>query len=429
MGDGRLGGSQVDTTDGTAALRRFLLDLDGERKGQAVRSGAGHDQSKDHSRDSGKDNAYGNALKDGFLRFDDPFSLSNKTEKSKTASQVDQIHDLVGQRNIVEKALTTEQKDDLRRARRDYSLAKTADEKTAYAKQIEGLVPGSAALNGRIQLALFSMKTEIGDVSAYDRISPRYTSTIHCHSTRPEPSWAEQQAAARRRNEYQLREQVRDAADGFYKPRPEDQFEARWAQMALESPIVKGTEALKQLPPIKISAENTSDVVKFGLTVAGVDLDSQSREKLERVAGSIKSISKEGANRFVVERDMNSEILLPEKQQLKAGIAITGIEVGSIRFQLGDGKYPELKNIEGLKVKLEVPTLLNKVGQIDNEAQIKRIFMTRNEGSGDFTVHAEVVNPVPSAVRTALHLFNSEVPVNATIVAAIAVLGPDGKPR
>jgi hypothetical protein len=80
---------------------------------------------------------------------------------------------------------------------------------------------------------------------------------------------------------------------------------------------------------------------------------------------------------------------------------------------------------------MDVPPELNKGLQIDNEVKIKRIFMTRNEGSGDFTVNVEVTNPVPSLVRQTARLLDSKskVPVTETIVAPIFVLGPDGKPR
>lgn len=414
MSDGRLGGSQGDKAD-TAALRRFLLDLDGDRKASGLTSIEAFSKST------------GNTFKDGFLRFDDPFA--NGSERSKTAVQVEQVQGLVRQRNAAENGLSTEQKDDLRRARRDYTLAKTSDEKTAYARQIEGLVPGSGDLNSKIRTNLVAMGSDVVDFARLERMTPRFTSTIQCHSPRQEPSYYEQKEQTRLRQEYDLKLQVRDAADRFYQPRREDEFEARWAKMALESPMVKVTEALRQMPPIKISAENTNDVVKFGMTIAGVEMDAQSREMMLRAVSGVKSIAKEGANRFVIDRNMKTEISLPEKRDVAAGIRISGIEVDSLRFQLGDGKYPELKNIEGLKVKLDVPLYLNKGAQIDNEAQIKRIFMTRNEGSGDLTVNAVVTNPVPALVRHSLHLFNSEVPVADTIVAPIAVLGPDGKPR
>ncbi len=414
MGDGRLGGPQLDKADNTEALRRFLLDLDGERKGNNLAAG---------KRDS---IATTGGLKDGYLRFDDPFA--RKEEKSKTAVQVEQITDLVRQRAAAERGLSTEQKDDLRRARRDYTLAKTPEDKAKFVQQIEGLVPGSRDLNTKIRLGLMTMEPEVSDLSRFQNLSRRSISTIQCHA-RPEPSYFEQQEQSRIRTEFLLRDQVKGAVDSFYKPRAEDQFEARWAQIALESPVVKATEALKQLPPIKISTDNAVDVIKYGLTVSGVETTAQSKEMVEKIAGGIKSISKEGANQFVIERDTKREILLPEQRDVAAGISIKGIEIDNLRFQIGQGKYPELTNIEGLKVKLEVPAILNKVAQIDNEAKIKRIFMTRNEGSGDFTVNAEVTNPVPSVVRNSLRLFNSEVPVTETIVAPIAVLGPDGKPR
>lgn len=414
MGDGRLGGPQLDKADNSEALRRFLLDMDGERKGRSLVA------------DKGDSLASKMGLKDGFLRFDDPFA--SKEEKSKTAVQVEQITDLVKQRAAAERGLSTEQKDDLRRARRDYTLAKTPEDKAKFVQQIEGLVPGSRDLNTKIRLGLMTMEPEVSDFSRFQNLSRRSISTIQCHA-RPEPSYFEQQEQSRIRTEFLLRDQVKGAVDSFYKPRAEDQFEARWAQIALESPVVKATEALKQLPPIKISTDNAVDVIKYGLTVSGVEMTAQSKEMLEKIAGGIKSISKEGANQFVIERDTKREILLPEQRDVAAGISIKGIEIDNLRFQIGNGKYPELTNIEGLKVKLDVPPELNKGLQIDNEVKIKRIFMTRNEGTGDFTVNAEVTNPVPSVVRNSLRLFNSEVPVTETIVAPIAVLGPDGKPR
>jgi hypothetical protein len=425
MGDGRLGGPQLDNSDSAAALRRFLLDIDGDRKGLGL--------GKDGAQGNGKGDSLAKpselnagSFKTGYLNFYDPFS--EREERSKTAVQAEQINDLVRQRTLAEKGLSTEQKDDLRRARRDYTLAKTADEKTKYGQQIEALVPGSHELNLKIIAGLWAIQGDTTNLSRFQQISPGYTSTIQCHS-RQEPSYFEQREQSRLRTESLLREHVRDAADAFFKPRKEDQFEARWAQLALESPVVKATEALKQLPPVRISAENPSDLVKFGLTVAGVEMHGQSCEMMEKVVGGVKSISKEGANQFLIERDFKREILLPEKRDVAAGISIIGLEVGSLRFHLGQGRYPELTNIEGLKVKLEVPLVLNKVAQIDNEAQIKRIFMTRNEGTGDFTVNAEVVNPVPTAVRTSASLFFRDIPVTETIVAPIAVLGPDGKPR
>ncbi|CAF0719264.1 unnamed protein product [Rotaria sordida] len=225
---------------------------------------------------------------------------------------------------------------------------------------------------------------------------------------------------------YSIKEGVRDAADRFYKPLPEDKFEARWAQMALESPLVKATEAMKQLPPIKISVENAADVIKFGSTVSGVEIDSNSKKMLEDLTRGVKSISKEGRDSFVIERAGKADIPLPAKVSLPGGMAATGIEIDSLRFRIGDGKYPELNGIEGLKVKLEVPTI-GRIGQIDNECQIKRLYVTRVPGSSDLELKVVVTNPVPALLRHTIGFVKSDMPTGATIDTKIATLGADGK--
>ena len=381
------------------ALLRFLLDKNGP------------------AQPGGKDgpNKLGAGLRGadrGFLFLDDPF---NKRDRSvEFSDKVSQLTGLMRDRSNAEKDLKPEQKDQLRRARRDYTCAKSDEERAKYGKEIEKLVPGSADLNAKIRQGLQTL-----DSISTMKERPDPQECMRCH---PRPkSYYDPNSATR--------EWMPRAYDAFFKPKPEDQFEARWAKIALESPIVKANEVLKELPPMKVTSDDPVKMVKMGLTAAGVDMNRQTAELIEKAVGGIKGISKEAGNRFTIDREGKVEIPFPDKRELGAGIKLTGLELGPISFTLGEGKYPEIKDIKGLKVKLDVPGALSTFGQIDSEAAIKRIFMTRNEGSGDFQVNVEVVNPVPLVVRIAAHQFVKDVPDTATITVPIATLGPDGKPK
>lgn len=353
---------------------------------------------------------------DLFLQFSDPFARRDRT--GEFFDQVHQLKVLLSRRSQAEESLKPEQKDELRRARRDYAGARSDAERKKYSNEIEKLVPGSADLNLQVREGLQSL-------GSIDTLQPqpelpglRMQSTIQCH--RP----------VERLTRYfdpntDVRKSVTRNFDAFFQPKSTDQFEARWAQLALDSPIVKANEALKQLPPMKVSSDDPVKLIKMGLTIAGVEINSQSAELIEKALGGVKGISKEPGNRFVIDRDGKVEIPLPEKQDVALGIKVRGLEAGRVSFTLGEGKYPEIKDIKGLTVKLDVPDAL--LGQVSKEVEIKRIFFTRD--GGDFKVNVELVNPMTWVARKTAKQFSSKVPDTDTITHEIATLGPDGKPK
>lgn len=390
MSDGKIEAPVRGAAANDEVLQRFLAVIDDERKNgrPAIKPDRG----------------------DLFLRFNDPFGKRDRSLEF--SDQLGDINGLLKRRLDIELSLRPEQRDELRRARRDYAAAKSDAERATYGKEIEKLVPGSADLNTQLRGWLQNLNSI---TTLKERPDPQ--ECMRCHP-RPKSYYDP--------NVF-MRESVKASHEAFFYPRREDQFEARWAQIALDSPIVKANEALKQLPEMKVTTDDPVKLVKMGLTVAGVDMNSQTADLIEKVIGGIKGISKESGNRFTIERNGRTEIPFPQKKYLGAGIELSGLEIGPITFALSEGKYPELKDIKGLKVKLDVPAILNKIGRIDNEAEIQRIFMTRNEGTGDFQVNVEVVNPLPWIVRKAAHQFYNDVPENATIIVPIITLGPDGK--
>ena len=317
MADGKIEAPpKGTTTTDNDALLRFLADID--RK-------PGHPISKN---DKG----------DLFLRFNDPFEKRDRS--AEFSDQLGDINRLLQRRLDLEQSLKPEQKDELRRSRRDYAAAKSDAERAAYGKEIEKLVPGSADLNAQLRGGLQHLNSI---TTLKERPDPQ--ECMRCH---PRPKTYHDPNIF-------MRESVSAGNDAFFYPRREDQFEARWAQIALESPIVKANEALKQLPEMKVTTDDPVKLVKMGLTVAGVDMNSQTTELIEKVIGGIKGISKEAGNRFTIDRNGQTEIPFPQKKYLGAGIELSGLEIGPITFALSEGKYPELKDIKGLKVKLDVP--------------------------------------------------------------------------
>ncbi len=353
-----------------------------------------------------------NQTDDQFLRFNDVFSRRDRS--ADFFGEFNNINDLLAQRSDLESRLNTDQKDELRRARRDYAAAQIEKDREKYGREIEQLVPGSADINAQIRSGLGKMNS----VSTMrERNDPQ--ECFRCHPAPKRPAYDPN---------YSLRTGAYSDYESFFKPRHEDRFEARWAQMAMESPMVKLTEAIKELPAMKLSVEDPAKVAKMAMTVAGVDMNGQITSMIDKTLGGVKSFSKEGGNRFVIEREGRVNLEFPQKTPIAAGMKLSGLELDSMSFTLGNSKYPEIKDLKGLKVKLEVPGALSALG-VGSEAEIKRIYFERQEGSGDFAIKAEVVNPVAWATRKIAARFVDGVPEGDTIIAPIATIGPDGKPK
>ncbi len=320
----------------------------------------------------------------------------------------------LSRRNKAESELSPEKRDELRKARREYVCAKTLTEQAKYAKQIEDLVPGSAELNRKLAKQvreMDSLSTAIKKPDPYE--------CMRCH---PKPGGDVYEDPYK-----ETRESLRNGYDQFFKPRKEDEFEAKWAQIALDSPVVKVNEILRQLPPVKLSSDDPVKLIKMGLTTAGIELDAQSREIVEQAVGGIKEIAKEGGSKFVIRRAADVRIPFADKTDVGGGIRLDSIQLGTIEFNIGEGKYPELKDIKGLKVNLDVPAYLSKLGQIDNQAEVMRLFFKRNPGTGDFEVNVEVKNPVPFVTRKIAKAVDKRVPDTPTITVPLMTLGPDGQ--
>lgn len=352
---------------------------------------------------------------DGFENFR---SLDFRQDRSdEYFANTEEIYWLQSRRNQAEAKLKPEERDELRRQRRNYSCASTEEEKASSRQAIEKLMPGTNELNakiGKLVNGLDSIPTmkEIPDPQKCMRCHPRQGPTHF------DPNSAERQ---------NLRA---TAVESFYQPRPEDQFEAVWAKNALESPIVKINEALKHLPPTKIESKDPVKLVKMTLTMSGVELDSEASKLVDKAVGGIKSFSKVSGDRIVIDRDGTVELPFKDQRELAAGIKLKSIELGAISMTLGEGKYPEIKDIKGIKVKLDVPVALSTLAQIDNQVEIKRVFLTRNAGSDDFQVNVEVTNPVPLVSRAILRqTVGKSAPTNPTIIAPIMTLGKDGNPK
>lgn len=393
MGDVR----QLDRNKGGSSdpelLRKLLADID-DRKPLAARA-------KGDTRDF-------------FKSFDD--RLSVKDRMSAVEAETHEISWLSQRRDVAEKGLAPEKKDELRRARRDYSCAKDEGGRAKCAKQIDDLVPGAGDLNKKIRGSLNYLDTLNTRIE-----TPDPQACMRCHPRQNAPMYDPLEGA---------RGSAHANLDRFYMPKREDEFEAKWAQIALESPVVKVNEALRQMPAMKVTSEDPVKAVKMALTIAGVDLTGGTSAMIEKAVGGLESISKEGGNKFRISRANTVDLPFPDKRDVGAGITLQSLEIGSIEFTLGEGKYPELSNIKGLKVKLDVPRAVAVLGQIDSEAQVKRIFMTRNEGSGDFQLNVEVNSPVPIATRVlAKQIISDKIPNTATIIVPVATIGPDGKLR
>lgn len=351
----------------------------------------------------------------------DPFenfrSLDFRQDRSdEYFAHTEEIGWLQSRRSQAEAKLKPEDKDELRHIRRNYSVAGTEEERAKYRQAMEKLMPGTADLTakiGKLVGALDSIPTlkEIPDPQACIRCHPRQGPTHF------DPN-------ARERQHLKT-----SAVESFYQPRREDQFEAVWAKNALESPIVKINEALKHLPPTKIESQDPAKLVRMALTMSGVELDHVSAKLVDKAVAGVKSISKVSGDRLVIDREGTVDLPFPDKRELAAGIKLSSIEVGAVSMTLGEGKYPEIKDIKGIKVKLDVPGYISTLAQVDNQVEIKRVFFTRNPGSDDFQVHVEVTNPVPVLSRELLRRAVSGVPTGPTITVPILTLGKDGNPK
>ncbi|HIA53734.1 MAG TPA: hypothetical protein EYN91_16860 [Candidatus Melainabacteria bacterium] len=375
------------------AFKKFLLEMQDDRK-----LGLG-------------------APRKGFDGFENFRALDFRQDRSdEYYAYTEEISWLQSRRSQGEAKLKPEERDELRHIRRNYSAASTEADREKCRQAMEKLMPGTAELSGKIGKlvkALDSIPTmkEIPDPQKCMRCHPRQGPTHF------DPN-------ARERETLKA-----SAVESFYQPRPEDQFEAVWAKNALESPIVKINEVLKHLPPTKIESQDPVKLVKMGLTMSGVELDHTAAKLVEKAVAGIKNISKVSGDRLVIDRDGTVDLPFTDKRDVAAGIKLSSIEVGAISVTLGEGKYPELKDIKGIKVKLNVPAYLSTLAQISNEVEVKRIFFTRNAGSDDFQVNVEVTNPVPAVSRAILKQTVSGAPSGPTIVVPIITLGKDGNPK
>lgn len=360
------------------------------------------------------------------LAFNDPFSSLGG---SRNAPEVERClgvaNKCASERDAAEAKLPQDQKDELRKLRRDLSAAPTDADRARLKASIEKVVPGAVELN---KVAKDNLdKASNLDTTVWETqksTMPRMIDTRVCHQ--PQRSYDTRVPV-----DHQAPERAWAAAkyDSFFKPRPGDEFEARWAQVALESPIVKTAEVLKHLPEMKVESKDWNKLVQIGLVTNGIDVNGDMARTLVQILRPIKSVSKSEGNAFTIERNGTTELKLPTAMDLGAGAKATGLEIGTVKFNLGEGTYPSIKNLEGVKVKLEIPTLLRKVGQIDEEARIREISMNRLPGTGDFEVSVLVDNPIPKAVRWLAKQIVDGVPQDDVIKATLMTLGPDGKKK
>lgn len=342
----------------------------------------------------------------------DGFGLYDSQDQSDEYFAVrDRIGDKQYERSAAEARLTPEKRDELRTARRGYASARSEQEKSRFRADIDKLVPGSAQLTKDIA----ALVNRLSNTQTMKEI-PDPKKCMRCHP-RQGPTHFDPNAADR--------EYIRSTAvESFYLPRPEDKFEAVWAKVALESPIVKVNETLKHLPPVKVESPDPVKLVSMGLTMAGVETTATSRELIKLAVGGITKIEKEAGDRFIIDRRGTVEVPFPQKTEIAAGIKLSALELGPISFKLKEGKYPEITDIQGLKVKLEVPEVLGALG-VDSHVTIKRVIFARVPNTSDFQISAEVTNPAPFAARK----FIPGVPPDETIVVPIVTLGADGCPK
>jgi len=229
-----------------------------------------------------------------FLNFGNAFDKLDR--QGDFSLQAEQIGILLDRRSAAEAVLKPQQKDELRRARRDFAAANSFAEKTQCKKEIEQLVPGSADLNSKLRSEIIKLN---GISTLTQRPDPQECMRCHPHQkTYFDPLDF-------------TRSSISQNYDSFFKPKQEDQFEARWAQIALDSPLVKANEAMKQLPQMKITAEDPVKLVKMALTVAGVDMNTQTATLVEKAIGGVQNIAKKSGNRFEIDRTNGAVVEVP----------------------------------------------------------------------------------------------------------------------
>lgn len=379
------------------ALKDFLLQMQDNRKLQST-------DAKDR------------AILDQFSRFSfDTRGGLFEDRSQQFQNYKEDIGLLQMERDFSEAQLKPEQKDELRHARRNYSLSTTEADKSKYRDQIEGLVPGAKIYNKQIA----DIVPKLLATPTYKKI-PDDKECMRCHP-RQGPTHFDPYSG--------LKESIKETAvESFFRPRKADELEAEWAKNALESPLVKANIALRHLPPTKITSDDPVKLVKAALTISGVDLDSKTSTMLEQALSGIKSISKQAGDKVVIERDGTTVVNVSDKPTLAKGVRMSGIEMGTITMTQGNGKYPELKDITGLKVKLELDDWVSAIG-VNNEVEIKKIQLTRNPANSDFIVNVSITNPMPTALRKIAQLKDANTPMDDIFVVPVMTLGPDGKKK
>lgn len=196
-----------------------------------------------------------------------------------------------------------------------------------------------------------------------------------------------------------------------------------------DSRLVEIIDLLKQLPPTKVRSRNLADLVKLGSEQLGVELDDRTGSLVEDAFDGITGLEKAAGNHFRITRFGTNEIPIPDRPSVGAGVSLDSLQLGTVEFDLGNSPYPDIQNIDGIKVKFQLPEVLKRFGRISDEVAVKRMFVAPDGDSGDLKLYAEVTNPLPWVARRAAQSIFPDTPVRDTLVAPIATLGPDGIPK
>ncbi|MBX9666131.1 MAG: hypothetical protein K2X93_00875 [Candidatus Obscuribacterales bacterium] len=355
-------------------------------------------------------------------RLDDGAPTSNSNNLEEMSIELGKFNQLIEKRQLFEAMLTDESINELRRMRRDYQNASREIDRHKLRLQINVAFPHLGAINRElmsqearmIQLNTTETTVHHGASRALKSASGNRPSesVIVSYSVTRDPFSSERNALAGR-------------IESFYKPREQDRFESVWQKVKDDSPIIKITEVLKHLPNIKISFDKPDDIAKMVMVMAGTAPDSQEMRLLTNAFDGVKSIEKKEGNTLFVAREGTRKIPPPQMINIGAGISVEAVEVSSISCKIGEGKNPSLKDIDGITIKLRVPSAIRNLAGVRSDVKVRKLELEA-DNSGGWKLVLTVDNPVAKLQRKAIAAIVSNVPKDDQVKVPIMMLDKSG---
>ncbi len=355
-------------------------------------------------------------------RLDDSAPTSNSNNLEVARIELGKFNQLIEKRQLFEAMLTDESMDELRRMRREYQNASREIDRHKIGLQINVAFPHLGAINRE----LLSQEARMIQLDTTE-------TTVHHGASRALRSGAGNRPSESVLVSYSVtrdpfsseRTALAGRIESFYKPREQDRFESVWQKVKDDSPIIKINEVLKHLPNIKFSFDKPADIAKMVMVMAGTAPDSQEMRLLTSAFDGVKSIEKKEGNRLFADREGTRKIPPPQMINIGAGISVEAVEAGSISCKIGDRKNPSLEDIEGITIKLRVPSAIRNLAGVRSDVKVRKLEMEADYAGG-WKLVLTVDNPVAKLQRKAIASIVSNVPKDDQVKVPIMMLDKSG---